>query len=81
MTTTENRRTVRLSTARCRDRGKTRAVVVTLAGDWIELRLHGTRSTYKITASAAYLLAVHNHVLEEKTRKRAERDAKRKARR
>lgn len=81
MTSTKHRKTVRKTTAQVRDRGKSRDVVVTLQGDWIDLRLLGTRQSFRVNAGAMYAMAVYNFVLENKARKKAERAAKRKAKR
>lgn len=80
MTDTLSRPTRRLTTALVRNAGRLKPVVVTLTGDRIELRLKGERRAYTMTASAAYVMAAHNHVLAERARRKAEREAKRKAR-
>ena len=59
------------------DRGKRRAVIVTIEQpSLLGFRLKGTRKTYYLTAEAMYWKAVQCHVADEKRRKADERKAK-----
>ena len=78
MTSTENRRTVRRTTALVRSGGKSKNVIISLQGDQIEMRLAGERKRFRLSASVAYAIAVNAWVQSEKLRKRAVRTAKRK---
>lgn len=80
MTSTLGRTTTRETTASARSRGKVRAIVVTLTGAEIVLRLKGSRKSFRLPVAAAFVAAVQAHSAAVRHARKAARDAKRKAR-
>ena len=80
MTSTEGRKTVRLTSAQVRSGGRSKQVVVFLSGSDIALRLKGERKVFRMPAAMAYSLAVQMWVVSEKARKKALRAERKKLR-
>lgn len=77
MITRTTKATVRRTSDTVFERGR-RDVIVTLGpGALIGFRLSGTRRTYETTARACYMLALQQHLAEQRRIKAAKRKAKR----
>ena len=69
----------RETSAYFRSRGM-RAIVVTITGSLIELRLKGTRQRETVDVASLFNRAIKERVASEQRAKRAEREARRKSR-